>query len=310
MMVQRNDLKGQARAFSTLAGLYEETEQLTKAREYYKKVCAFYFSPYSSIEKRYHTKLFLCSLQLVEVFQLMGDKDAHTAAAAYLEHIRQTMKYEKSKARNVKKGTARKRSKSAGHSRTISKATGVDVNPRKRSKVTRNKIGTWSHAQGRLYQANSSANEYVNSTLVLENPRAHEHSTSLEFLTLASQPDQVYQYQGISQRLFEQETLQRDHHPEGNLPFYVLGAAVERRVSNDPLPNLPSTNDQRERDSLTDYESMDEEPRPKRCNVLGSQRHIEELQRVERDLMQPVAELGLEGTDREWEQWLQLQDDE
>ena len=275
MMVQRNDLKGQARAFSTLAGLYEETEQLTKAREYYKKVCASYFSPYSSIEKRYHTKLFLCSLQLVEVFQLMGDKDAHTAAAAYLEHIRQTMKYEKSKARNVKKGTARKRSKSAGHSRTISKATGVDVNPRKRSKVTRNKIGTWSHAQGRLYQANSSANEYVNSTLVLENPRAHEHSTSLEFLTLASQPDQVYQYQGISQRLFEQETLQRDHHPEGNLPFYVLGAAVERRVSNDPLPNLPSTNDQRERDSLTDYESMDEEPRPKRCNVLGSQRHIE-----------------------------------
>jgi len=124
----------------------------------------------------------------------MGDKDAHTAAAAYLEHIRQTMKYEKSKARNVKKGTARKRSKSAGHSRTISEATGIDVNPRKRSKVTRNKIGTWSHAQGRLHQANSSADEYVNSTLVLENPRAHEHSTSLEFLTFASQPDQVYQY--------------------------------------------------------------------------------------------------------------------
>lgn len=45
MMVQRNDLKGQARAFSTLAGLYEETEQLTKAREYYKKVCTSFFSP-------------------------------------------------------------------------------------------------------------------------------------------------------------------------------------------------------------------------------------------------------------------------
>lgn len=38
MMVQRGDLKGQARAFSTLARLYEETKQLTKAHDYYKKV--------------------------------------------------------------------------------------------------------------------------------------------------------------------------------------------------------------------------------------------------------------------------------
>ena len=241
----------------------------------------------------------------------MGDKNAHSAAAAYLEHVRQAMRYEKSKAREVKKGSSRRRSKSANHSNTISKATGINVNPRKRSKVTRNKIGTWSHAQGRLYQANSSAlNGNATSTLVLENPRAHEHSTSLEFLTLASQPDRVYQYQGISQRLFEQETLLREPCPEGILPVCVLEAGGERRESNDPLPNPPNKYNERERDSLTDYESMDEEPRSKRCTVLGSQRHIEELQRVERDFMQPVAELGLDGTDREWEQWLQLQDDE
>ena len=36
--MQRGDLKGQARAFSTLARLYEETKQLTKAHNYYKKV--------------------------------------------------------------------------------------------------------------------------------------------------------------------------------------------------------------------------------------------------------------------------------
>ena len=44
MMVQSGSLKGQARAFSTLARLYEETKQLTKAHDYYKKVgCASTF---------------------------------------------------------------------------------------------------------------------------------------------------------------------------------------------------------------------------------------------------------------------------
>ena len=37
-MVDKGDLHGQARAFSTLAGIYEETQQMTKAEEYYRKV--------------------------------------------------------------------------------------------------------------------------------------------------------------------------------------------------------------------------------------------------------------------------------
>lgn len=38
MVVKAGDLRGQARGFSTLAGLYEETKQLAKAQEYYKNV--------------------------------------------------------------------------------------------------------------------------------------------------------------------------------------------------------------------------------------------------------------------------------
>lgn len=37
-MVDKGDIHGQARAFSTLAGIYEETQQMTKAEEYYRKV--------------------------------------------------------------------------------------------------------------------------------------------------------------------------------------------------------------------------------------------------------------------------------
>lgn len=37
-VVERGDLHGQARALSTLAGIYEETQQMTKAVDHYRKV--------------------------------------------------------------------------------------------------------------------------------------------------------------------------------------------------------------------------------------------------------------------------------
>ena len=43
MMVENGDLSGEARGFSTLAGLYEESGQIIKAHEYYKKVSLITF---------------------------------------------------------------------------------------------------------------------------------------------------------------------------------------------------------------------------------------------------------------------------
>ena len=37
-MVDQGNIHGQARAFSALAGIYEETGQITKAEDYYRKV--------------------------------------------------------------------------------------------------------------------------------------------------------------------------------------------------------------------------------------------------------------------------------
>ena len=37
-MVDQGDVHGQARAFSALAGIYEEIGQMTKAEDYYRKV--------------------------------------------------------------------------------------------------------------------------------------------------------------------------------------------------------------------------------------------------------------------------------
>ena len=59
MTVKVRDLKGQARAFSTLAGLYEESRQLVKAHELYWNV---------RIEIKYYCKMYtLCTIDLFTV---------------------------------------------------------------------------------------------------------------------------------------------------------------------------------------------------------------------------------------------------
>lgn len=47
-MVEKEDLHGQARALSTLAGIYEETQQMTKAEDYYKKVSGLLHSEWGA----------------------------------------------------------------------------------------------------------------------------------------------------------------------------------------------------------------------------------------------------------------------
>lgn len=58
---------------------------------------------------------------------------------------------------------------------------------------------------------------------------------------------------------------------------------------------------------MTSFESVQDCPRFHRT-IAGSRRHVTELQRVGADLSQPVSELGLFGTDKEWEQWLHIQE--
>ena len=50
------------------------------------------------------------------------------------------------------------------------------------------------------------------------------------------------------------------------------------------------------------------------CSMLGSKRHLQELEKIGRDFTQPKADqesdLDDEGVDKEWEQWIKMQEDE
>lgn len=243
-------------------------------------------------------------LQLVEVFQQLGDKDAHSAASEYLEEVRRSMQVQKLHQEKIKKKRKHKKKKSKGTPHTVSKATAIQTLP-KRSRVTRNKISTWSPARGQWYHTNPDSVMSFSSSLVFENPATQAHSTSQEFLTMASQPDKVYRSRGMSQSLFEHETSVVEHHP-----FYMLHEVMSES-SERSLPPVPGESSERNEgsgdESITDYESVEGEQHTA-SHFLGSHRHRQELQRMGRDFTQPVSELGLEGADKEWIQWLQIQE--
>lgn len=49
------------------------------------------------------------------------------------------------------------------------------------------------------------------------------------------------------------------------------------------------------------------------CSIIGSQRHLQELEKLSHDFTQPRVDQQLdlsEGVDKEWEQWVQMQEDE
>ena len=61
--------------------------------------------------------------------------------------------------------------------------------------------------------------------------------------------------------------------------------------------------------SLTSYESIGERQAQRyhcKTNFSESRHHGKELRRVGTDLSQPVSDV--EGKDKEWEQWLHIQD--
>ena len=238
--------------------------------------------------------------QLVGVFHQMGRRDAHYAAALYVEEIKETMARQKllQEKHSAKKKKVKK-NKGKGALQTISRVTGMELAPKKRSKASINKMGTWTASPNQSwYQTESVSSMSLTSTLIIENPMVEE------FPSLATQPDRLYQNQGMSQRLFEQETsIPPEQQHEGKHQFYVLGNVMIDDSPPEPHPHL----DEDDESSITDYESIAEEPRL-HSHVHGSDRHKEELRKTSVVFTGPVEELGLEGTDKEWERWLKIQE--
>ena len=230
----------------------------------------------------------------MKVFQQLGDRDAHSAASAYLEQVKAAMEREK-----LRQQKLRKHSKSKRTPHTVSKASGFRET---RSKASQNRMGSWSYSQGSGIQQLQHQNLYshresppsshgyrhhrgshnrqasITSSLVFQNPSVYDRecsrlSSSQEFLTLATQPQRVYRSQPVSQSLLEHETSLEvhpggRHYPEEELrPFYYLGDVMNEQRGTSaspedrPLPDLPDEDFSEEdiqlaSESITDYESV------------------------------------------------------
>ena len=197
-MVDKGDIHGQARAFSTLAGIYEETQQMTKAEEYYRKVRQG--SVHSTCGGTVVESLMMCSsgVQLAKVFHQLGDRESQSIAASFVRRMKVKVQQEKQVSAQESKKTLKRyrQSPRRRNIRTVSKANTFRLDPpKKRSTMTSNKMGTWSQSRLPWYYTPPvspcppAEGEEVEGE-VLGNPGAEGLQLSQEFLTLATQPQQ------------------------------------------------------------------------------------------------------------------------
>ena len=234
----------------------------------------------------------------------MGNNSAHLAAAQYLKQVKEAVEHQKIMIEEHQKQAKKKKSKGSRTPKGTdpSSVPQVGLSHQNREKVTRNKMGTWSSTCGRQhewYQTSSNSSESLSftSSLVFENPGTQE-----EFPTLAIQTDKVYRR--MSQPLLEQEALTIRRHSTGNTQLYILGQVIgdSQSPTQRPLPSIPGE------ESDTDYEDVDDEPEQRVPNfVHGNMKHREELRKTSMMFVRPVEELELKGTDKEWQQWIQIQ---
>ncbi len=240
----------------------------------------------------------------------MGDSNAQLAATQYLEEIREALRQEKLLAKGQhkhakkkkRKGGSRKGNRAQPH--TVSRASGLEAPARQHVRSSRNKRGMNSSTSSRQwYQTppdSTDSSLTCTSSFVAENPMTHGESEE----DMATQTDRIYRSPGMSQQLFEHEVSTIRHNPEEIHPLYRLEEIVGNPCSRShmPLPEVPTD------DSDTDYESVEGESQPS-SHALGNKTHREELRKMSIALVEPLADLSLDGMDREWEQWLQIQAD-
>lgn len=313
--------------------------------------------------------------------------------------MRRIIKEDKKRSKKYSKGTLRKRFKTVLKGHTISRESGIKASsqrghlssqfsnqpPIERSRSTKNKMGTWSVANGKQYlskQRERSDSESFSSTLVFENPataflqdqfkyqaEVASHVVDQRHLyDRVTQPQDAYstlsfpynnqpgEFQGIGPA-----KLDNSQADEETYPFYSLGRVIETSSSPSsiqpshlnylppPPPKEYAENElivdvhhDPEAESSTDYESISDsavssstrregisipEGTPaSQCDhnasltssstftssqVWGSQTHIQELQKLQKDLQKDgvFEDSSLDGgVDKEWEQWLSLHD--
>ena len=301
LCVQADNLPGQARAFGTLADLYSQTGQVMKAHEYYKKVRM----------RATHTVLFLrvllptLYLQLVHVFEQIGDRDSLSMASRYVHQTEEALERQKrilkrqkgKKKRNKVNGDGRRGKKQGSRHGSLDNLLVSDSpmvrgkgNVRKGSKDKgKQQQPTWSPGLKRWYGVR--ANNAWSSPLVLENRHAKE---ALGLNTRRN----LYRTSGISEQLNEHrgdlDSFLRAVRPS----FYTLGDFMGADVLQ---------SDTEGNGSVTEYEEMEDDPFQLRQQALlfGSVRHVKDLRQVGHSLLsKSVSDPGADGAREEWAEWL------
>lgn len=156
------------------------------------------------------------------------------------------------------------------------------------------------------------------TSLVLANHKA--------ISTFVNRADNLYNDQNMMQALFEQEAVNSLYklgdiiampHPIHS-PVVPLVAPVTllpahpMRPEERPLPNLPPGMHNHHEDHhypVSDYATINEEagPSDRKSHDVRRERHIRELKQMSEDFNKPLTELGIENSDREWNQWLEIQ---
>lgn len=297
--MEADDLQGQARAFGTLADLYRHTGQLIKAHEYYKQV--------SKISTHRHTPWTSLPLllQLVHVFERIGDRDARSTAAQCMLQTRESLERQqrilkrqsRRRRRNKRKEKGRRQGSRHGSldNLLVSDSPMVRSKEKKRRGRGRGKTQdtSWSPGLKRWYGA-----QYTNSTwrsgLILENRHAQE--------PVLTARRNLYRTSGISEQLNEHggnlDSVLRAVRPS----FYTFG---EFMMGADMLHSDTECGG-----SVTEYEEVEDErqdPFQSRQQALlfGSARHIKDLRQVGQTLLsKSVSDPGADGAQEEWAEWL------
>lgn len=279
LMVQLKDHSGQARALATLASLSEDTKDINKARIYYT--------------------------MLIEVFQQIGDQKAVAMATGHLRFIQKHKRQKKGAELVVNQSLENLEIEDSPMIRRGRKfIPRAHLGPRHRHQMISSLLGgSWGHPQ---------------TSLVLENHRA--------ISAFVNRADNLYRDQNMMQLLFEQEAenslyklgdLVAIPHQQIKSPVIPLLASVPLfpahsvRPEDRPLPNPPPDN---HFDSnhlpLSDYATINEAvgSSDKKSHDMRRERHLQELKQMSEDFNKPLTELGIhESTDREWNQWLEIQ---
>lgn len=111
---------------------------------------------------------------------------------------------------------------------------------------------------------------------------------------------------------FDDTSIQDDEDEDGEVENERLSEGGVEEVGTLPAVSVHITQHDRD-DSLPPRPGVVQSVSTCSCSMIGSERHLQELEKLSHDFTRPKVNQQLdltEGVDKEWEQWIKMQEDE